>query len=120
MPRRKPLGWPRYMVTRQLKSGAIAYYWVIPSWAKKEGCTFKIEALGIDYANAKKRCDELLNPQLDAWRKREEIAVPSHHSVPGTFDWMIAIYKSSPLYRKLPAKPASPMTRRYDSPVNIN
>ena len=115
MPRRKPLGWPRYMVTRQLKSGAIAYYWVIPSWAKQKGCTFKIEALGVDYANAKKRCDELLNPQLDAWRKREEIALPSHHSVPGTFDWMIAIYKSSPLYRKLPAK-----TRKsYDAALRL-
>ena len=79
MPRRKPLGWPRYMVTRRLKSGATAYYWVIPSWAKRNGCTLKIEALGIDYADAKKRCDELLNPQLDAWRKREEIALPSDH-----------------------------------------
>ena len=30
MPRRKPLGWPRYMVERKLKSGTTAYYWVIP------------------------------------------------------------------------------------------
>lgn len=115
MPRRKPLGWPRYMVTRQLKSGAIAYYWVIPSWAKRNGCTLEIEALGTDYADAKKRCDELLNPQLDAWRKREEIALPSDHAVPGTFDWMIALYKSSPLYRKLPAK-----TRKsYDAVLRL-
>ena len=33
----------------------------------------------------------------------------------GTFDWMIAIYKSSPLYRKLPAK-----TRKsYDSVLRL-
>ena len=38
MPRRKPLGWPRYMVARQLRSGTKAYYWVIPTWAKKKGC----------------------------------------------------------------------------------
>jgi integrase len=115
MPRRKPLGWPRYMVTRRLKSGAIAYYWVIPSWAKKNGCALKIEALGTDYADAKKRCDELLNPQLDAWRKREEIALPSDHSVHGTFDWMVTTYKSSPLYRKLPAK-----TRKsYDAALRL-
>jgi hypothetical protein len=104
MPRRKPLGWPRYMVPRRLRSGATAYYWVIPTWAKNNGCTLHIEALGTDYADAKKRCDEVLNPQFDAWRKCEEIALPSDRAVPGTFDWMVAIYKSSPLYRKLPVK----------------
>jgi hypothetical protein len=104
MPRRKPLGWPRYMVPRRLKSGATAYYWVIPTWAKKNGCILNIEALGTDYANAKKRCDDLLNPQFDAWRKREDVALPSHHAAPGSFDWMVAVYRSSPLYRKLPAK----------------
>ncbi len=115
MPRRKPLGWPRYMVARRLKSGMAAYYWDIPSWAKRNGCTLKLEALGIDYADAKKRCDEVLNPQLDAWRKREEIALPSLHAAPGTFDWMIALYKSSPLYRKLPAK-----TRKsYDAALRL-
>jgi hypothetical protein len=46
MPRQKPLGWPRYMVPRPLKSGAIGFYWVLPSWAKKNGCTLKGEALG--------------------------------------------------------------------------
>ena len=82
MPRRKPLGWPRYMVARRLKSGATAYYWDIPSWAKRNGCALEIEALGTDYADAKKRCDELLNPQFDAWRKREDIALPSDHAAP--------------------------------------
>jgi Phage integrase family len=115
MPRHKPLGWPRYMVTRRLKSGAIAYYWVIPSWAKRNGCPLVIEALGTDYADAKKRCDELLNPQLDAWRKREEIFLPSDHAEHGTFDWMVATYKSSPLYRKLLDK-----TRKsYDAALRL-
>jgi integrase len=115
MPRRKPLGWPRYMVSRRLRSGATAYYWVIPTWAKKNGCTLNIEALGTDYADAKKRCDEVLNPQFDAWRKREEISDPSDHVTPGTFNWMITVYKSSPLYRKLPAK-----TRKsYDAALRL-
>jgi len=115
MPRRKPLGWPRYMVPRRLKSGATAFFWVIPTWAKRNGCTLKGEALGTDYADAKKRCDELLNPQLDAWRKREVIAVPSDHAVPGTFDWMVAIYKTHPKYTKKPTK-----TRKsYDAVLNL-
>jgi hypothetical protein len=115
MPRRKPLGWPRYMVPRRLRSGATAYYWVIPTWAKKNGCTLNIEALGTDYGDAKQRCDEVLNPQFDAWRKREEISLPSDHATPGTFDWMVAVYKSSPLYRKLLAK-----TRKsYDGALRL-
>ncbi|MGB8561203.1 MAG: hypothetical protein WCD62_22580, partial [Pseudolabrys sp.] len=97
------------------KSGATAYYWVIPTWAKKNGCRLRIEALGTDYADAKKRCDELLNPQFDAWRKREQITLLSDHAAPGSFDWMTAVYKSSPLYRKLPAK-----TRKsYDAALRL-
>ncbi len=115
MPRRKPLGWPRYMVPRRLKSGATGFYWVPPTWAKRNGCSFETQALGTDYADAKKRCDKLLNPQFDAWRKQEKITLPSNHAGPGTFDWMIAIYKSSPLYRKLAAK-----TRKsYDAALRI-
>jgi hypothetical protein len=74
-----------------------------------------VEALGTDYGDAKRRCDEILNPQLDAWRKREEIAISSNHVMTGAFDWMVAIYKSSPLYRKLPAK-----TRKsYDAALRL-
>jgi hypothetical protein len=103
------------MVARRLRSGATAYYWTIPAWAKQNGCTLAIEALGTDYAEAKSRCDELLNPQLDAWRKREEIALPFDRATPGTFDWMVAVYKSSPLYRKLPAR-----TRKsYDAALRL-
>jgi len=78
-------------------------------WAKRNGCLVGGEALGSDYAIAKQRCDEILNPQFDAWRNRKEIALPSF--IPGTFDWMVAIYKSSPLYTKsCPRRPASPTT----------
>jgi integrase len=116
MPRRKPPGWPRYMVPRRLKSGVIGFYWDPPTWAKRNGCPFKFEALGTDYGDAKKRCDELLNAQFDAWRKGDEIAPSySNHPAPGTFDWMVAIYKSSPRYQKLPAK-----TRKsYDAALRL-
>jgi hypothetical protein len=53
----------------------------------------------IDYGGAKTRCDVLLNPQFDAWRKREVVDLSSAYLTTGTFDWMIATYKSSPLYR---------------------
>jgi hypothetical protein len=115
MPRCKPLGWPRYMVARRLKSGTISYYWVPPSWAKGNGCPFECEVLGTDYGLAKKRCDELLNLQFDAWRKRGVVNLPSDRPTTGTFDWMISVYKSSPLYQKLPAK-----TRKsYDAVLRL-
>jgi Phage integrase family len=115
MPRRKPLGWPRYMVPRRLKSGDVGYYWVIPTWAKKKGCLLSIEALGTDYSIAKNRCDELLNRQFNAWRKREEVSLPSDLSTRGSFDWMVTVYKSSPQYEKL-----LPKTRKdYDSVLRL-
>jgi len=49
----------------------------IPAWAKRAGRALEIETPGTDFANAKKRCDELLDPQLDARRIGEEIAQPS-------------------------------------------
>ena len=68
MPRRKPLGWPKLMVAKRLKNSVVAYYWAAPTWAKKTGVPVVAEALGNDYATAKLRCDEILNPQFDAWR----------------------------------------------------
>jgi hypothetical protein len=59
------------------------------------------------------RCDELLNPRFDAWRKREDTTLPVDQI--STFDWMVAIYKSSPRYQKLPAK-----TRKsYDAALKL-
>jgi hypothetical protein len=55
------------------------------------------EALGTDYADAKRRCEGTLNPQLHSWLRRE---APSGTArpLPGTFAWLIAIYKASPKY----------------------
>lgn len=97
MPRKKPAGWPKLMVSKRLKSGVVSYYWDIPSWAKKAGCALQSEALGSDYALAKSRCDTLLNPQFDSWRLRE-VDLVSSKTVPGSFDWMVSVYKASPKY----------------------
>jgi hypothetical protein len=100
MPKRKPAGWPKYMVSKRLAAGSFAYYWAMPTWAKKGGCTIGSIALGGDYGDAKARCDEVINPQFDAWRsKGASPADPvSNH---GTFDWMVGVYKRSPQYKKL-------------------
>jgi hypothetical protein len=72
------------------------------------------EALGVEYAEAKQRCDEVLNPHFDAWRGRDTL--PEHDaSRTGTFRWMVGIYKTSPRYLGLPAK-----TRKsYDAMLKL-
>lgn len=102
MPRRKPAGWPKLMTAKRLAGGATAYYWDPPSWAKKAGCNVKAEALGADYGSAKHRCDTILNPQYDAWRLGGQAPTPA--GAVGSFDWMVALYKSSPKYRERPEK----------------
>ena len=113
---RKPLGWPKLMVAKRLKSGRIAYYWDTPTWAKKKGCTLKSEALGGDYARAKQRCDEVLNPYFDAWLAgcSPEIHI-SDRPLIGTFDWLISVYKTLPKYTRRPEK-----TRKsYDKALRL-
>jgi hypothetical protein len=104
------------MVAKRLKSGAIGYYWDAPTWAKKKGCTISSEALGGDYARAKHRCDEVLNPQFDSWLagRSPEILISVRPAV-GTFDWLVGIYKTLPKYKRLPEK-----TRKsYDSALRL-
>jgi hypothetical protein len=103
MPRRKPHDWPKLMVERRLK-GVTGYFWYPPSWAKKAGCSLRGEALGSDYGEAKRRCDEILNPQFDAWRTRGELSSSIARPSYGTFDWMAEVYRSTPQYRDKDAK----------------
>jgi hypothetical protein len=103
------------MVSKRLKSGATAYYWAAPTWALKAGCPVEREALGTDYAAAKKRCDDLLNPQFDAWRLGAKAPALSERITLGTFNWLVALYKSSPKYRDRP-----PKTRKsYDAALRL-
>jgi len=116
MPRRKPHGWPKLMTSKRLKGGAAAYFFSVPTWAKKAGCPVQPEALGTDYGIAKQRCDEILNPQYDAWRTRGE-AVP-RRLPPGTFDWMVEVYKSAPQF--FDKEMISDKTRKsYDSVLRL-
>jgi hypothetical protein len=102
MPRRKPLGWPRYMRAKHLQGGLVAYFWEPPTWARRRDCPAHAEPLGTDYGAAKQRCDDVLNPQLDVWRTGGEI--PEPQVGPGTFDWMVSVYKTNPKYKDKPLR----------------
>jgi integrase len=110
MPRPKPAGWPDLMTAKRLSTGAIAYYWAPPSRAKKAGYKVTSEALGTDYGEAKKRCDNVLNPHYRAWLNKGADAAPSNIRL-GSFDWMVSRYKASPKYTKLPAETRSSYDR---------
>src|SRR5262245_15899848 len=97
--RRKPWGWPRYMVSKSLSRGRVGYYWQLPTWAQDRACPLRSEALGTDFYAAKVRCDELLNPQFEAWRRNKIFSAA--HVVPGSFDWMVEQYRTSPKWQKL-------------------
>jgi hypothetical protein len=104
MPKRKPIGWPDLMTPKRLSSGATAYYWAPPTRARKAGCPVLPEALGTDYGTAKQRCDDVLNPHYRSWlAKGEGVEPETGRAMRGTFDWMVATYKTSPKYTKLPA-----------------
>jgi hypothetical protein len=67
-PPRSALPLPRYVERKPLKSGGWGYFFHVPSWAKKAGCTMHSERLGTDYQTAVSRAETLLLPAFDAWR----------------------------------------------------
>lgn len=99
----KPPDWPRYMVARRIAGGRVAYYWTPRAKDTTAGCTLHPEALGQDYADARRRAD-LLNTHLDAWR-RGVGAVRTLDLTPafGTLDWLVERYKRSPAWEKVSA-----------------
>jgi hypothetical protein len=116
MPKRKPHGWPDLMAAKRLSTGAIGYYWAPPTRARRAGCPVLPEALGADYGAAKQRCDDVLNPHYRSWLAKGEGVEPgTERAMRGTFDWMVATYKASPKYTRMPAETRS----SYDRMLNM-
>jgi integrase len=97
----KPSNWPRYMIEKRLRSGAVAYYWNPPVADLKAGFTLHREALGQDLAAA---CDRAarLNHHLYAFRIGRGAAKdldlqPGY----GTVDWLIERYYRSRAFTKV-------------------
>lgn len=71
---------PRYTRAKKLKSGDTAWYWSIPTWAKRQGCSLKPVALGSDRLAAFAKAEQL-NVAFDRWRgmrlKRIDCAIPT-------------------------------------------
>ncbi|MCP3368284.1 hypothetical protein [Bradyrhizobium cajani] len=103
-PPRSALPLPRYVERKPLKGGGWGYFFHVPSWARKAGCTIENAPLGNDYGAAVARAETILLPAFDAWRTGG-IAPSSPAAVAfGTLDWMFAEYRADRRYTKLDPK----------------
>ena len=96
----------RYVQSRTLSTGQVAFYWVPPKSAKG---VFQTTALGSDMASVQKQATSL-NQALDAWRAAPE--GPQH--APGSIDALVCAFQQHRDY------PAEPKTRdHYDYALRI-
>lgn len=95
---------PRFVTTKTV-AGRLRYYWTLPSYYRKLGCTLHLEqdtALGADYeaacgADGRGGAAATLNALFDEWdraRLGEPPAAKLEVKV-GTVDWLFLTYKGS-------------------------
>lgn len=95
---------PRYCRRKSLKSGRWAYFFEPPTWARKQGCHVKAEALGEEYAAAVDRAVNVLLPAFDSWRSSGLTDMIPASPVPGTFDWLVSLFKTHQKWKDIDHK----------------
>ena len=103
-PSHAPLKFPRYCRSKPLKNGRSAYFFEPPTWARKRGCHVKAESLGNEYTVAVHRAEKVLLPAFDSWRSRGLTDMVPASPVPGTFDWMVSIFKAHQKWKEIDHK----------------
>jgi hypothetical protein len=98
------LKFPRYCRRKPLKSGRWGYFFEPPTWARKQGCPVKAEALGAEQAAAVERTKNVLLPAFDSWRSRGLTDMVPVSPVPGTFDWLVGIFKAHQKWKEIDHK----------------
>jgi hypothetical protein len=98
------LKFPRYCRRKPLKSGRWAYFFEPPTWARKQSCPVKAEALGAEHAAAVERAENFLLPAFDSWRSRGLTDMVPASPVPGTFDWLVCVFKSHQKWKEIDHK----------------
>jgi hypothetical protein len=93
--RRSALPLPRYTIHKPLKGGQRGYFFNVPTWARKKGCTILNEPLGTDYDIARDRAERVLLPAFDNWRSGGSDANPAVGVAVGTLDWMFHQYRQT-------------------------
>lgn len=90
---------PRYTRRKWLASNQWAYYFEVPTWAKKQSCTVESKELGTDYAAAVEEAETILLPAFDSWRTQGASDITPVRAAPGTFDWLVKTFKESRKYK---------------------
>ncbi|WP_050044046.1 hypothetical protein [Bradyrhizobium sp. LTSPM299] len=95
---------PRYFRPKQLKCGRWAYFFEPPTWARKQSCPVRAEALGENFAAAVERTKNILLPAFDSWRSGGLTDMVPTSPVPGTFDWLVGIFRAHQKWREIDHK----------------
>ena len=95
---------PRYCRQKPLKCGRWAHFFEVPTWARKQDCHVKAEALGKNFAAAIDRAENVLLPAFDSWRSGGLTDMIPATPVPGTFDWLVSIFKAHQMWRDIDHK----------------
>jgi hypothetical protein len=103
-PSHTALKFPRYCRRKPLKSGRWGYFFEPPTWARKQSCPVKAEALGAEHAAAVERAENFLLPAFDSWRSRGLTDMVPASPVPGTFDWLVCVFKSHQKWKEIDHK----------------
>jgi hypothetical protein len=104
-PPRSALPLPRYVERKPLKNGGWSYFFHVPSWAKKAGCTVQSAPLGTNYEQAIERAERVFLPAFDEWRTGGTGPATSPAIAAfGTLDWVFAEYRADRRYTKLDPK----------------
>jgi hypothetical protein len=100
-PARSALPLPRYVRRKRLKDGW-GYFFDLPSWARRAGCTVENQPLGTDYEAAVQRAEMMLLPAFDSWRSGGETDTRATEAVrTGTLDWVFAEYRADRRFTQL-------------------
>jgi hypothetical protein len=84
-----------------MKSGRWAYFFEPPTWARNQGCHVQAEALGEEYATAVDRAENVLLPAFDSWRSRGLTDMVPASPAPGTFDWLVSVFKEHQKWKEI-------------------
>lgn len=95
---------PRYLRRKLLKDGRCAYFFEPPTWARKQGCHVKAEALGENEAAAIDRTENVLLPAFDSWRSGGLTDMVPASTASGTFDWLVGVFKAHQKWKEIDFK----------------
>jgi hypothetical protein len=105
---------PRFVIAKPLAGGLTGFYFTVPTYYRKQGCTISNESLGSDYALAcgddgdGGRAAALNGLLFDEWRAmRAGEPIPSIARY-GTVDWLFREYKRSKAFTEKVSARSSP------------